>query len=175
VSTLEFLSCRPARTRSFRPRVSSPLTRALRSVPLGIRLHDLSLALAKYEVRGDLDGISAGDLIRITPARGLVLGPYERSAELERALREQVGTVIDVTGALAGLRVEAPDAATVLRRLTDLDLDRLPAVGAVARVPALVRGGGEAFELFWPQEYGHYLVHVVVDTAEGLGKRRLLA
>jgi hypothetical protein len=76
--------------------------------------------------------------------------------------------VIDVTGALAGLRIARPDAATLMRRLTDLDLESLPAAGAVAHVPAIVRGGGASFELFWPQEYGHYLAHVVVDTAEGL-------
>jgi sarcosine oxidase gamma subunit len=175
VSTLEFLSPRPAKTRGFHPQLSSPLARALRSVRRGIRLQDLSLALAKFEVRGEVDEITLGDLIRITPGRGLVLGPYEESDALETALREQVATVIDLTGALAGLRIEAPDAETLMRRLTDLELDRLPAVGAVARVPALVRGGGEAFELFWPQEYGHYLAQVVIDAADGLGKRGLLA
>ena len=168
MSTLEFLSPRPAETREFDPRLSSPLARALRSVVRGVRLHDLSLALAKYEVRGDLDAITAGDLIRITPARGLVLGPYEKSAALEKELAVQVETVLDMTGALAALRVEARDAATLVRRLTDLDLDHLPAVGAVARVPAIVRGGGDGFELFWAQEYGHYLAEVVIDTAAGL-------
>jgi sarcosine oxidase gamma subunit len=171
VNALEFLSSRPAASDSFRPRLRSPLDRALRSARLGIRLRDLSLALAKYEVRGDLDGIE-DDLIPITPQRGLVVGPLEDGAALEARLRERVETVIDVTAALAALRVEAPEAATLMRRLTDLDLDRLPAVGAVARVPALVRGGGGAFELFWPQEYGHYLALVVVDTADGLPRGR---
>jgi hypothetical protein len=169
---LEFLSSTPAPSRDFRPRLRSPLDRALGSSRLGIHLHDLSLALAKFEVRGDLDRIDE-DLIRITPQRGLVLAPYAQGAELEASLSERVATVIDMTGALAALRIEAPDAATLMRRLTDLDLDSLPAVGAVGRVPALVRGGEEAFELFWPQEYGHYLAQVVVDTADGLGKRRL--
>jgi sarcosine oxidase gamma subunit len=169
---LEFLSSRPAASDEFRPRLRSPLDRALGSTPVGIQLRDLSLALAKFEVRGDLDPIDE-DLVRITPRRGLVFAPYAEGAALEARLREQVVTVIDVTGALAALRIEAPDAATLMRRLTDLDLDRLPAVGAVGRVPALVCGGGDAFELFWPQEYGHYLAQVVVDTADGLGKRRL--
>jgi hypothetical protein len=172
VISLEFLSPRLATSNGFRPRLRSPLDRALGSARLGIHLRDLSLSLAKFEVRGDLDRID-GDLIRMTPQRGLVLAPYARGAELETRLRQQVATVIDMTGALAALRIEAPDAATLMRRLTDLDLDSLPAVGAVGRVPALVRGGGEAFELFWPQEYGHYLAQVVVDTADGLGKRRL--
>jgi sarcosine oxidase gamma subunit len=102
-----------------------------------------------------------------------VLGPYAQSKRLESRLRKQVETVIDQTGALAALRIEAEDAATLMRRLTDLDLEALPAVGAVARVPALVRRDRDAFELFWPQEYGHYLAGVVIDTADGLGKRRL--
>jgi sarcosine oxidase gamma subunit len=175
MKTLAFLSARPAATAEFRPRLRSSLERALSSVPLGIALDDLSLTLAKFEVRGDLDGIAHGDLIRIAPRRGLVLAPYAKGAKLEARLRKQVATVVDVTGALAALRIEAHDAATLMRRLTDLDLESLPAVGAVARVPALVRGGGNTFELFWPQEYGHYLARVVVDAAEGLGKRRLSA
>jgi sarcosine oxidase gamma subunit len=146
----------------------SPLERALRSGPRGIRFHDLSLTLAKLEVRGDLDAIGVVDVIRITPRRGLVLAPAAKGKALEAKLRKQAATVVDRTGALAGLRVEGAQAATLMRRLTDLDLERLPAAGAVGRVPALVRGGGEAFELFWPQEYGHHLAQVVLDAAEGL-------
>jgi hypothetical protein len=168
MTVLEFLSPRPAPSVEFRPRLSSPLDRALRRVPTGIGLHDLSLALAKFEVRGDLDAVVGGELIRITPRRGLVLAPVAEAETLEASLRGQVATVIDRTGALAGLRIEMPDAATLMRRLTDLDLETLPAVGAVARVPALARRAGEAFELFWPQEYGHYLAQVVIDSAEGL-------
>lgn len=162
MNALEFLSPRAAATAEFRPRLRSPLERALRRVPPGIRLHDLSLEPAKFEVRGDLDAIVDGELIRITPRRGLVLGASEAT------LRTQVATVIDRTGALAGLRIEMPDAETLMRRLTDLDLGALPAVGAVARVPALVRRAGEAYEVFWPQEYGEYLAGVVLDTADGL-------
>jgi sarcosine oxidase gamma subunit len=173
VNVLEFLSSRHAQTADARPRLRSPLDRALRSVRREIVLHDLSLALAKFEVRGELDGIAGEDLIRITPRRALVLGPFAESDALEARLRAAADTVIDVTGALAALRIEAPDAATLMRRLTDLDLESLPGAGAVARVPAVVRGGGDAFELFWPQEYGHYLAEVVVDAADGLGKRRL--
>lgn len=172
MTALEFLSSRPAQAADV-PRRRSPLDRALGSLRRGIELRDLSLALAKFEVRGELAGVAGEDLIRITPRRGLVLGPFAESEALERRLRAAAVTVIDVTGALAALRIEAPDAATLMRRLTDLDLERLPAAGAVARVPAVVRGGGDAFELYWPQEYGHYLAEVVVDAAEGLGKRRL--
>jgi sarcosine oxidase gamma subunit len=159
--TLEFLSTRAAPGST--PRLQSPLERALAG-----GFEDLSLTLAKFEVRGDLAEIAGEDLIEITPQRGLVLAPIEEGEALEARLRERVATVIDVTGALAGLRIARPDAATLMRRLTDLDLESLPAAGAVAHVPAIVRGGGASFELFWPQEYGHYLAHVVVDTAEGL-------
>jgi hypothetical protein len=56
-----------------------------------------------------------------------------------------------------------------MRRLTDLDLGALPAVGALAHVQAYVlRDEGETFRFFFPQEYGHYLAEVVIDTAEGL-------
>jgi sarcosine oxidase gamma subunit len=168
VTTLEFLSARPATTADFRPRLRSPLDRGLRSIPLGIELRDLSLTLAKFEVRGELDGLANEDLIQITPRRGLVLAPSAEAEALEARLRDRVSSVVDLTGALAALRIEAPDAQTLMRRLTDLDLDSLPAAGAVGRVPALVRGGGKSFELFWPQEYGHYLAEVVVDTARGL-------
>ena len=169
MNALEFLSSRPAEA----ARRRSPLDRALRSVRRGIELRDLSLTVAKFEVRGELDGVAGEDLIRITPRRGLVLGPFAEGEALETRLRAAVDTVIDVTGALAGLRIEAPDAVTLMRRLTDLDLEGLPAAGAVARVSAVVRGGGDVFELFWPQEYGHYLAEVVVDAADGLEKRRL--
>jgi sarcosine oxidase gamma subunit len=77
--------------------------------------------------------------------------------------------VVDRTAALAGVRIERPDAERLLRRLTELDLALLPAVGAVARVAAYVLRDGEAsFRLFFGQEYGDYLLRVLVDAAEGL-------
>jgi hypothetical protein len=152
VRALEFLSVRPG------PELRSPLERALSPA-----FEDLSLALAKFEVRGDLSRLEGVDLIRITPRRGLVLAPIGEAAAVEARL--DVDTVIDVTGALAAVRVRGEE---LMRRLTDLDLEDLPAAGAVARVPAVVRRSGDAFELFWPQEYGHYLAQVVADIAEGL-------
>ncbi len=173
MTALEFLSVRPAPATSFRPAPRSPLDRALAAgVRVGLDLTDLSLVLAKLEVRGDLAGITAADdLIRITPRRGLVLAPIAECESLETGLGQQGVTVVDLTGALAGLRIEAADAATLMRRLTDLDLEALPAVGAVARVPALLRGGGDSFELFWPQELGHHLVEVDRRHGRRFGKR----
>ena len=166
MSTLEFLSPRPAET-AFAPRLRSPLERALAGAPAWIE--DVSLALAKFEVRGDLGRLS-GELVAITPRRALVLAPMSEAAAVEARLRAAGASVVDMTGALAGLRISGSRALTLLRRLTDLDLDRLPAAGAVARVAAVVRqSSGDTYELFWPQEYGDYLAHVVLDTAEGLG------
>jgi hypothetical protein len=75
--------------------------------------------------------------------------------------------VYDATAALAGLEVEG---ARLMRRLTELDLDALPAVGAVARgTPAVIeRLDGERFRLFVPQELARYVAEVVNDLAEGL-------
>jgi len=70
---------------------------------------------------------------------------------------------------VAGIEFEAPFARTLLARLTDLDPDALPAVGAVAHVRALVApAGDDRFRLWFPQEYADYLAHVVLDAWEGL-------
>jgi hypothetical protein len=160
VTPLAFLSPDQARSQDlFAPRFASPLTRVL----AGTRaVQDLS-RLGKIEVRGDVDAIDVdAEVIRITPRRALVLCPYERCAELRAELP---GIVIDMTGALAGLEL---DGERAMRRLTDLDLDALPAVGKVAEVPALVLGDGSRYRLFFPQEYAHYVGEVVLDVLEGI-------
>ena len=171
MSDLAFLSPDAARADSaFAPRLTSPLARALAAAPGGI--DDVSLSTGKLEVRGDLDGLgdlAEAEVIRITPERALVLCDYERTAPLRTELSGRFRATVDLTGALAGLRIDRPDAERLLRRLTELDLDRLPAVGAVAHVPThVVRDGPTAFRLFFPQEYGHYFAEVVLDAAEGL-------
>ena len=56
-----------------------------------------------------------------------------------------------------------------MRRLTDLDLERLPAAGPFARVSALVvRGEGERFGVYVPQELGHDVALAVLDAIAGL-------
>jgi hypothetical protein len=142
----------------------SPLERALREAPAGIR--DLSRT-GKIEVRGDLEELPAGtfEIVWITPRRALLLCDYDEAAALREEFSERF-LAIDVTGALAGLEVRS---AALMRRLTDLDLEALPTAGPVAHVQAFVlRDEGETFRLFFPQEYGHYLAEVVVDMAEGL-------
>jgi hypothetical protein len=68
----------------------------------------------------------------------------------------------------AGLELTGAEAAAVLRRLTDLDLDALPAIGAVARVRTLVAATAGGYRLFVAREHAEYLADCVVDAAEGL-------
>ena len=142
----------------------SPLERTLEHAPPEIA--DLSLT-GKLDVRGDLDSLDAKgvELVRITPERGLVLCDFTKTANVRARLADRF-LVVDLSAALAGLQLRGE---ALMRRLTDLDLDSLPAVGAVAHVQAYVlRDDAETFRLFFPQEYGHYLAEVVVDAAEGL-------
>jgi sarcosine oxidase gamma subunit len=142
----------------------SPLERGLEHAPPEIA--DLSLT-GKLDVRGDLDSFDAKgvELVRITPERGLVLCDFTKTANMRARLADRF-LVVDLSAALAGLQLRGE---ALMRRLTDLDLDSLPAVGAVAHVQAYVlRDDAETFRLFFPQEYGHYLAEVVVDAAEGL-------
>jgi hypothetical protein len=158
VSALDFLSPYLAAPEAV---WRSPLERALAGAPDGIE--DISKT-GKLEVRGDIEGLD-GDLVRITPERALVLSDYDATAELVEKLSQEF-LVTDMTAALAGVRVHGE---TLMRRLTDLDLDDLPAVGPVARVQAYVLRDGDGFRIFFPQEYGHYVGEVVVDAARGLG------
>jgi hypothetical protein len=165
VSGLDFLSPDRAEANGdFSPFAVSPMAQAFAGgAPDGIE--DISLTTGKLEVRGGVELVRGGEVVPISPERALVLCPYEKTASLRRRLDK----AIDVTGALAGLRVERPDAERLLRRLTELDLERLPAAGAVAHMPAtLVRDGPETFRLFFPQEYGHSMAEAVFDAAAGL-------
>jgi len=140
----------------------SPLARALQGSLTEIT--DLSLT-GKIEIRGDLpDSVKGGQLIPITPSRGLVLCDFTKAVEVLGALSKDYFAV-DVSGTLAGLGVRGE---TLMRRITDLDLDRLPAVGAVSHVQALVTRDGDSFALYFGQEYSDYLAEVVLDAWEGL-------
>ena len=141
----------------------SPLERALRGSPPEIS--DLSLT-GKIEVRGDLDSFKAEgvELVRITPTRGLVLCDFTKTVDLLEKLQNDF-LVIDVSGTLAGLQVRGE---TLMRRITDMNLDDLPAVGAVSHIQALVLRDGDTFRLFFGQEYSDYVAEVVIDAHEGL-------
>jgi hypothetical protein len=141
----------------------SPLQRALRGAPPEIS--DLSLT-AKIEVRGDLDafGLEGIELVRITPTRGLVLCDFTKTVDILETLQGDF-LAIDVSGTLAGLQVQGE---ALMRRITDIDLDDLPAAGAVSHIQALVLRDGDTFRLFFGQEYSDYLAEVVIDAHEGL-------
>lgn len=119
-------------------------------------------ALGKLEVRG---GVPDG-AIPIGPDRGLVIVDGDPRAERDR-LTAAGYRVYDLSSALAGLEIEGEQ---LMRRLTELDLDALPAVGSIARgTPAIIERTGPArFRLFVPQELAQYVAEVVDDQAEGL-------
>jgi len=140
----------------------SPLERALRDSPREIS--DLSLT-GKIELRGDLpSSVKGGELIRITPTRGLVICDFTKTVDLLATLSSDY-SAIDVSAKIAGLSVRGEQ---VMRRITDLDLDALPAAGAVAHIQAVVTREGDSFALWFGQEYSDYLAEVVIDAWEGL-------
>lgn len=127
--------------------------------------------LGKLEVRGDvaaLEPAAGEELLPISPGRALLVVEGSTAAARER-LATAGYRVYDMTAALAALEVEGED---LMRRLTELELERLPAIGSIARgTPALIeRREGERFRLFVPQELGHFVADVVEDMARGLGR-----
>ena len=163
MSTLAFLSpssCEPGT-------LASPLARALDGAEREA-VRDLSFE-GKVELRGDLALVRPGaeeELVRLSPRRGLLLTAGDPAAAVER-LRAAGVLAYDVSGALAGLEIEGEQ---LLRRLTDLDLERLPAAGPFAQVTAVVlRDEAERFRVYVPQELGHYVAEAVLDAMAGLG------
>jgi hypothetical protein len=140
----------------------SPLERALAHAPEGI--DDLTRT-AVFEIRGDIGGLE-GEVVRLTPERAYVLCPFEDAGRVRTRLTGAGRRVVDVSAGWAGLRVRGE---TLMRRLTDLDLNALPAIGTLAHVRALViREEGDSFRLYFAQEYGHSVAEAVIDAAEGL-------
>lgn len=142
----------------------SPLAHALE----GSGLRDLSLAYGTLDVRGDVDGleIERAEIVRLSSGRALVFLPYDDTLAHAASLTERGLVAVDVTAGFAGLEVEGE---RVLRRLTELDLDRLPAVGSVAHVSAVLFRDGERFRLFFRQEFADHVAEVVLDARAGLG------
>lgn len=146
--------------------IVSPLAR----VASGGAVIDVS-ELGKLEVRGDVEALEAAageQVLPVGPGRALVVTDGSPAAARER-LGGAGYRVYDMTAALAALELEGEP---LLRRLTELDLERLPAIGSIARgVPALIeRRDGERFRLFVPQELGHFVAEVVEDMARGLAR-----
>ena len=178
MTALRFLSpteC-PAET------VVSPLRRALDTVPdtddrtlraseqpgdrAGL-VSDLSLS-GVVELRGDIGRVRPADgeeLVRLSPRRGFLFTPGDPFEAVARVRADGV-LAYDSTGALAGLAIVGEQ---LMRRLTDLDLTKLPAAGPFARVSALViREEGERFRVYVPQELGHDVALAVLDAIAGL-------
>jgi sarcosine oxidase gamma subunit len=159
VTRLRFLSpdeCAPGVT------LASPLA------PTG-HVTDVS-SLGKLEVHADVAGLEAAageELLPLGPGRALLV------CDSTVAARERLAAagyrVYDMTAGLAAFEVEGED---VLRRLTALDLEELPATGSAGRgIPALIqRRGGERFRLFVPRELGQSLADLAADVVEGLGR-----
>jgi sarcosine oxidase gamma subunit len=107
------------------------------------------------EVRG---GVPEGS-IRIGPDRALVVGDTAASLEGYR--------VYDMSSALVAIDV---DGEQLMQRLTELDLDALPAIGSVARGTTAVieRVDGDRFRLLVPQELAQYVAEFAAHSAEGL-------
>jgi hypothetical protein len=147
----------------------SPLAR----IAVGGPVTDVS-GLGKLEVRGDIDAletVSGEHVVPLGPGRALVVVHGSPAAARVR-LRASGYCVYDMTAALAAFEIEGED---LLRRLTELDLRELPAVGSIARGTQAVierisvtEGGGERFRLYVPQELGHYAAEVAIDMAKGL-------
>jgi sarcosine oxidase gamma subunit len=151
-------------------RMASPLARALPGVAADAAVRE-GAPLGTIELRGPRDSVqlAGGErLVAITPQRGLVLVDGSPAAALSR-LRAAGVRAYDLTGALTALEV---DGEALLRRLTDLDLDRLPAAAPVARgVPAIVeRADAGTFRLLVPQELAHYVAETALDLAKGVAR-----
>ena len=131
--------------------LASSLARALDGAA---DIRDLSL-LPKLEVRGPVGELGPDvDVLRLTPTRALVVGVPSAA---------QPG--YDMTAALAGIAIRGEQ---LMRRLTDLDLSRLPAAGRLAGVQAFVFERDGEYRVFFPQEYGHSVVEIVRDAQAGL-------
>lgn len=149
--------------------LASPLARALEGVdPDAVR--DLSLD-GKVEIRGDVSLVlpEAGEeLIRLSPRRAFLFTDGDAAEAAER-LRAEGVLAYDATGALAGLALRGE---TLMRRLTDLDLDTLPTSGPFAHVWSIVvRDEGEWFRVYVHQELGHYVAEAALDAIAGLENR----
>lgn len=100
--------------------------------------------------------------------------PLERAPEGIRDVtalvdETQVAGLCPAAGA-AGLEIEGPQARRLLRGLTDLDPDGVPAIGAVAHVRMLVVAeADDRIRLWFPQEYSTYVAEAVLDAGRGIG------
>jgi heterotetrameric sarcosine oxidase gamma subunit len=188
MSTLDFLSIdRAERSDRFHPVLKSPMHRRLTEA--GAVFEERDGWLVATQVPGqDLHRIAIRDVTasyRVEEGDGSahiefgdgehgVVPPTGEGQTLVASYRGGAGGLregfLDTSAAWGAVEVDGPGATTVMRRLTELDLDDLPAVGALAHVRALVaRPGDERYLIVVPQEYCHYIWEAVVDAAHPLG------
>jgi hypothetical protein len=146
--------------------VTSPLRRALEGADPKV-VRELSLE-GIVEIRGNVDAVVPGageELLRLSPSRAFLFTESDPVDAAERA-RAAGARAYDATGAYAGMAI-ANDQ--VLRRLTDLDLERIPTAGSFARVTALFRRDADGWvRVYVQQELGHYAAEAVLDAIAGL-------
>jgi hypothetical protein len=146
--------------------LASPLRRALESAdPNAVR--DVSLE-GVVEIRGNVDVVlpaSGEELVRLSSRRAFLFTDGDPAEVVDR-VRAAGALAYDATGALAAVAVADEQ---VLRRLTDLDLERIPAAGPFARVTALFRRDADGWvRVYVQQELGHYVAEAIVDAIAGL-------
>lgn len=146
--------------------VTSPLRRALEGTdPEHVR--DVSLE-GIVEIRGTLGAVvpAAGEeLLRLSSRRGFLFTAADPTDVVAR-VRAAGALAYDATGAYAGIAIANEQ---VLRRLTDLELDRIPTAGPFARVTALFRRDADGwYRVYVHQELGHYVAEAVLDALAGL-------
>ena len=188
MSTLDFISIDKAeRSDRFRPVLKSPMHRRLSEAGAEfeerdgwlvathvpgqdrhrIAIRDVTASYRVEEGDGSLD-IEFGD------GEHGVRPPTGEGQTLVASYRDGAGDArkgfMDASAAWSAIEIDGPGATTVMRRLTELDLDELPVVGALAHVRALVaKPADERYLIVISQEYGHYLWEVVLDAAHPLG------
>lgn len=122
-------------------------------------------AIGKVELRGDVASFDADRIVRLTPRRAVVL--CADAPALVADARAAGLRAYDVTGSLTAVPVESE---TLLRRLTDVEVDAPTALPVAYGVPALVFPLGEGrYELFVPQELAQHIAQVVAGLEDGLG------
>jgi hypothetical protein len=130
-------------------------------------VRDLSLE-GVVEVRGRVDAVvpRAGEELVGLSSRRAFLFTSDDPADVAERVRAAGVLAYDATGALAGIAIASEQA---MRRLTDLDFDRIPTAGPFAHVTALFRRDADGwFRVYVQQELGHYVAEAVLDALAGV-------
>jgi hypothetical protein len=92
-------------------------------------------------------------------------GIRDVTAEIEPAAVAGLGPAAGV----AGIELTGQHAAQLLRRLTALNAEALPAIQPVAGVRTLVVAHGpDRLRMWFPQEYADHMAACVLDAAAGI-------